>query len=200
MVALTFDDGPGAYTMRLLNCLQANNAKATFFMVGSSVPNYKSAVKKMASIGCELGNHSYSHSRMPAVSAADRSSEVARTNANIESAAGAQATVFRLPYGDGASNSAVLADIGLPSIYWSLDTRDWANTGNPQHTINTVLNTVRNGDIILMHDIHKSTVDAAETIIPALQKRGYQLVTVSQLAKYKGKTALQNGKTYYNFH
>ena len=89
--------------------------------------------------------------------------------------------------------------MGLPSIYWSIDTRDWANTGNPSHTVNAVLDHVKNGDIILMHDIHRSTVDAAEKIIPALRKRGYQLVTVSQLAKYKGKTTLHRGKTYYHF-
>lgn len=200
MVAVTFDDGPGPYTGRLLDCLEKNSAKATFFMVGSSVPNYKSVVKRMATLGCELGNHSYSHPKMSSLSDAARRSEVSRTSSNIKSAAGAYPTVFRLPYGDGASNSSVLSSLGLPSIYWSLDTRDWANTGNPQHTINAVLNNVKNGDIILMHDIHKSTVTAAETIIPALKKRGYQLVTVSQLAKYKGKTTLHSGKTYYNFH
>lgn len=88
---------------------------------------------------------------------------------------------------------------GFPSIYWSIDTRDWANTGNPQHTVSEVLNHVQNGDIILMHDIHYSSVTAAETIIPALQKRGYQLVTVSQLAQYKGKTKLKAGNTYRKF-
>lgn len=199
MVALTFDDGPGPYTTRLLNCLQKNGAKATFFMVGSSVPNYKSAVKKMASMGCELGNHSYSHPALTTLSYSRRRSQVTKTNNNIYKACGKYPTVFRLPYGDGHNNSAVLSSLGLPSIYWSIDTRDWANTGNPQHTINAVLNNVKNGDIVLMHDIHRSTVQAAETIIPALKKRGFQMVTVSQLAKYKGKTTLRSGKTYYNF-
>lgn len=199
MVALTFDDGPGIYTDRLLNCLQANGAKATFFLVGSSVPRYKNTVKRMATMGCELGNHSYSHPAFTTLSAASRASQVSMTNKNIYDAAGKYPTLFRLPYGDGHSNSSVLNALGLPSIYWSVDTRDWANTGNPQHTINAVLNSVKNGDIILMHDIHRSTVTAAETIIPELKRRGYQMVTVSQLAKYKGKTTLQTGKTYYNF-
>lgn len=199
MVALTFDDGPGPYTTRLLNCLQKNGAKATFFMVGSSVPNYKSAVKKMVSMGCELGNHSYSHPAFTSLSYSSRRSQVTQTNNNIYKACGKYPTVFRLPYGDGHNNSSVLSSLGLPSIYWSLDTRDWANTGNPQHTVNAVLNSVKNGDIVLMHDIHRSTVEAAETIIPALKKRGFQMVTVSQLAKYKGKTTLKSGKTYYNF-
>lgn len=199
MVALTFDDGPGPYTARLLNCLQNNGAKATFFMVGSSVSSYKSVVKRMANMGCELGNHSYSHPAFTTLSTSSMRSQVTRTNSKIKSAAGKAPTVFRLPYGDGASNRTVLSTLGLPSIYWSIDTRDWANTGNPQHTVNAVLNNVRNGDIILMHDIHLSTVKAAEIIIPALKKRGYQMVTVSQLAKYKGGTTMKSGKTYYKF-
>ncbi len=199
MVALTFDDGPGPYTNRLLDCLKKNHAKATFFMVGSSVPNHKSTVKKMAEMGCELGNHSYSHAAFSGLSDSAIASEVARTSGNIKNAARHGPTVARLPYGDGASNGRVLSALGLPSIYWSIDTRDWANTGNPSHTVKAVLDHVKNGDIILMHDIHRSTVDAAEKIIPALRKRGYQLVTVSQLAKYKGKTTLHRGKTYYHF-
>ncbi len=199
MVALTFDDGPGPYTDRLLKCLKKNGGKATFFMVGSNVSKYKKVVKKMADMGCELGNHSYNHLALTTLSNSSIRSEVSRTNAKIRAAAGKDPTLFRLPYGDGHSSSRVLSLLQLPSIYWSIDTRDWANTGNPQSTINAVLNNVKNGDIILMHDIHLSTVQAAEKIIPALKKRGYQLVTVSQLAKYKGKTNLKNGKTYYSF-
>lgn len=200
MVALTFDDGPGPYTDRLLNCLQANGAKATFFMVGSRVPSYRNTVKRMVSMKCELGNHSYSHPAFTTLSAASRASEVSRTKSNIYAAAGQYPTVFRLPYGDGYANSSVLSSLGLPSIYWSIDTRDWANTGNPQHTVDAVLGSVRNGSIILMHDIHYSTIVAAERIIPELKRRGYQMVTVSQLAKYKGKTTLRPGRTYFNFY
>ncbi|MDO4522719.1 MAG: polysaccharide deacetylase family protein [Eubacteriales bacterium] len=199
MVALTFDDGPGPYTDRLLNCLERNGAKATFFMVGSSVPSYKGTVSRMVKLGCELGNHSYSHPAFTSLSAESRQSQVSSANHNIYAAAGKMPTVFRLPYGDGAANAAVLGSLGLPSIYWSLDTRDWANTGSPQHTVNAVLNHVKSGDIVLMHDIHASTVQAAEQIIPALKARGYQMVTVSQLAKYKGKTVLKNGVTYHGF-
>ncbi len=199
MVALTFDDGPGRYTDRLLDCLKKNHAKASFFMVGSNVSRYKATVKKMAEMGCELGNHSYSHAAFSTLSAAGIASEVSRTSSSIRDAAGRGPTVLRLPYGDGASDGRVLSALGLPSIYWSIDTRDWANTGDPGHTVNAVLGHVRDGDIVLMHDIHQSTVTATEKIIPELRKRGYQLVTVSQLAKYKGKTTLQSGKTYYHF-
>lgn len=199
MIALTFDDGPGPYTNRLLNCLEKNQAKATFFMVGSSVSSYKKVVKRMASMGCELGNHSYSHPAFTTLSVAGMKSQVNNTNKKIKEASGQYPTVFRLPYGDGWNNGTVLNTLGLPSIYWSLDTRDWANTGSSSHTVNEVLNYVKSGDIVLMHDIHSATVQACEKIIPALKKRGYQMVTVSQLAKYKGKKNLRAGKTYMNF-
>lgn len=199
MVALTFDDGPGAYTDRLLECLEKNDAKATFFLVGTGINRYKSTVKRIADLGCELGNHSYDHPAFTSLSNSAIQSQIQRTSSLIRQAAGVNPTVARLPYGDGASNSRVLGAIGLPSIYWSIDTMDWANTGNPQHTVNEVLNYVKNGDIVLMHDIHRATVIAAEQIIPALKSRGYQLVTVSQLAKYKGKTTLKSGTTYRKF-
>lgn len=199
MVALTFDDGPGPYTNRLLNALQANGAKATFFMVGENVSGYKNTVKRMANMGCELGAHSYNHPAFTRLSTSQMRSQVSRTSDAIKNACGKRPTVFRLPYGDGHANGTVLSTLGLPSIYWSVDTMDWANTGSSQHTVNAVLNNVHNGDIILMHDIHSATVSAAERIIPALKSRGYQMVTVSQLAKYKGKTTLRAGKTYYSF-
>ena len=199
MVALTFDDGPGRYTSRLLNVLQKNGAKATFFMVGQNVSSYKNTVKRMANMGCELGNHSWDHSRLGIMSISGITQQVSRTNQAIKNASGKYPTVFRLPYGDGYNNSTVLNALGLPSIYWSIDTMDWANTGNSQHTVNEVLNNVKSGDIVLMHDIHYATVVAAEKIIPALKSRGFQMVTVSQLATYKGKTTLRAGKTYFHF-
>lgn len=199
MVALTFDDGPGAYTGRLLDCLERNHAKATFFMVGTNVANYKSTVKRMANLGCELGNHSYNHSSFTSLSYDSMRWQVTTTNNLIYSAAGAYPTLFRLPYGNGYNSSTVLSALQLPSIYWSIDPRDWANTGDPQHTVNAVLDSVQSGDIVLMHDIYYSTVRAAETIIPSLISRGYQLVTVSELAKYKGNTNLSAGRTYFHF-
>lgn len=199
MVALTFDDGPGPYTNRLLDCLEKNHARATFFMVGSSVGSYPGAVSRMVTLHCELGNHSWSHPAMTTLSNDSISSQFGNTSAKIRSVVGKYPTVARLPYGDGHNSSRVLSCIGLPSIYWSIDTMDWANTGNPQHTINEVLNHVQSGDIVLMHDIHSSTVTACETIIPALVSRGYQLVTVSELAQYKGGTQLSVGRTYYSF-
>ncbi len=199
MVALTFDDGPGKYTERLLKCLKKYNVKATFFMVGSRVPLYPKAVKLMANYGCELGNHTYDHPFLTKLSKASIKSQLSKTSANIKKACGETPTLVRLPYGDGAFSKTVLSVIEKPSIYWSIDTKDYMYLGNPQHTVDAVVKHVKSGDIVLMHDIHYSSVVAAEKIIPALIKKGYQLVTVSELAKYKGKTTLKNGKTYKEF-
>ena len=85
----------------------------------------------------------------------------------------------------------------MPMILWNIDTLDW-KTRNAQSTIDAVMKDVKDGDIILMHDIHSETIDAALQLIPRLQAEGYQLVTVSELAASKGKTLL-NGETYTDF-
>lgn len=196
MVALTFDDGPSRYTMKLLNALKKYNAKATFFMVGQNVSRYKSTVKKMASIGCELGNHTYDHPNLTNLSSSQISSQISRTNSAIRSATGKNATVMRPPY--GSYNSRVLSSVGMPAILWSVDTRDW-DTLNAYSTIYHVKNNVRDGSIILFHDLYSPTVNAAIELIPWLQKQGYQLVTVSEMAKYRtgGLTA---GKKYSSMY
>ena len=199
MVALTFDDGPSIYTPRLLAALKKYNAKATFFMVGDRVLTYSDSVRQMLEYGCELGNHSLTHTSMTTLSLAEIESEFSTTSRNIYSVCGRYPTVARLPYGDGHGSSAILNAIGLPSIYWSLDTEDWRNTGSSIATINAVMDNVKSGDIILMHDLYQATISAVETIIPALQERGFQLVTVSELARYKGNTTLAVGRTYYGF-
>lgn len=192
MVALTFDDGPGPYTERLLKCLKENNAAATFFVVGSSVERYKDTVKKAYQMGCEIGNHSWNHPQLTQLDQASLSAQIANTNRVIRSATGHNPTLLRPPY--GAYNSTVASAAGMPLILWEVDTLDW-KTRNVQSNIQAVMSNVKDGAIILMHDIHLPTVIAAETIIPQLKKKGYQLVTVSELARYKKKT-LQNGTAY----
>ena len=196
MVALTFDDGPGKYTMTLLKALEKYHAKATFFMVGSSVSSYPSTVKKMYKIGCELGNHSYDHSRLTSLSTGQIQSQISRTNTAIRSVCGHSATVMRPPY--GSYDSRVLSAAGMPALFWSIDTRDWA-TLNTYSSVSHVKRNVRDGSIILMHDIYSTSVNAAIELIPWLQKQGYQLVTVSEMAKYR-KGGLKAGRIYSNMY
>lgn len=195
MAALTFDDGPGPRTGELLDALAKYHAHATFFMLGSKVPSYPGDVKRMKELGCELGNHSYNHPDLSKMDEAGVKNQVDQTNQNIQNVAGQRATVMRPPY--GAVSSVVKSAVGMPMILWNIDTLDW-KTRNAQTTIDTVMEKVKDGDIILMHDIHTESVDAAIELIPKLIEKGYQLVTVSEMAAAKG-SSLQNGSTYTDF-
>ena len=195
MVALTFDDGPGERTGELLAQLEKYNAHATFFMQGKNILGKEDFVKKMKETGCELGNHSYDHPQLTKLSADKIANQIGTTNDLIQQAAGSTATVMRPPY--GAINDTVRSSVGLPMILWSIDTLDW-KTRNAQSSIDTVMNDVQDGDVILMHDIHTESIDAALVLIPKLEEAGYQLVTVSEMAKAKG-VALQNGEKYVDF-
>ena len=195
MVALTCDDGPGPRTTEILDQLKKYNAHATFFMLGKNVKSYPDAVKQMLKDGNELGNHSYDHQQLTKIDAASIAKEVNDTNENIKDICGSPATVLRPPY--GAINDTVKSSVGMPMILWNVDTLDW-KTRNTQSTIDEVMRNLKDGDIILMHDIHTQTVDAALQLIPKLEEEGYQLVTVSEMAAAKKKT-LENGAAYSDF-
>lgn len=189
MLALTFDDGPGQYTDALLDCLEANNAHATFFMLGQNVSSYPDTVKRMAEIGCELGNHSWDHLNLFELGFDQIAKEFSDTDNALISACGQASTVARAPYGNG--NQDIFDTVGKPFFMWSLDTMDW-NLLNEQADYDSVMNgDLTDGSIILMHDIHEPSVKAAIRLIPDLVAQGYKLVTVSELAEAKGVT-LQN--------
>lgn len=195
MVALTFDDGPGKRTGEILDVLEEYNAHATFFMLGQKVPSFQEEVKKMKEIGCELGSHSYDHTNLANLDDKGVKKQMSDTNANLKKAAGSTASVMRPPY--GSINDTVKANVGLPMILWNIDTLDW-KTRNVQKTIDAVMDHVEDGDIILLHDIHTETVDAAIELIPMLENAGYQLVTVSEMAAAKG-VELKDGGKYTDF-
>ena len=197
MVALTFDDGPSANaTGRILNVLQKYNAKATFFIVGSRLDSgsLKNLLKTADSLGCEIGNHTYSHKDLTKLNAAGIQSEISKTDVTVESIISKTPQLVRPTY--GKYNPAVLSAVNFPLICWSIDTEDWL-TRNADKTINNIKSNVKNGDIILMHDLYSSTADACETIIPYLIDKGYQLVTVSELFYYRG-IDLKAGNVYRN--
>ena len=199
MVALTFDDGPKAsVTDRILNSLEANGGRATFFMVGSNVTAGNTpTIQRMAALNCEVANHTNDHKYLTKLGADGIRSQVLSVNQKIQEACGVTPSLLRPPggYYDQPSLN-VLASMGMPAVMWSIDTRDWQHK-NPAKTISSVLEHVKDGDIILMHDIYSTTADAAEVIIPELVKRGYQLVTVSELAAYRGGMA--PGHVYNSF-
>lgn len=183
MVALTFDDGPaGSKTGRLLDALEQYGAHATFFIVGNRIPGDEENIKRAAAIGCEVGNHSNSHAKLTGLDDISVSNEIHPVAETIKSLTGQNTVICRPPY--GAIDERVQAIIDSPIILWSIDTRDW-ETKNAAQTVANIQQNVQDGDIILMHDIHAESVDAAVQIIPWLQQQGYQLVTVSELAYYK---------------
>lgn len=196
MVALTFDDGPGPKTMELLGYLEEYNARATFFMLGQNVPRYEEAVKKMVEIGCELGNHTYNHKDLAKLSIDEMKKQIQDTNQAVKDATGQNVTVMRPPY--GSVNEKVEENVGLPMILWSIDTLDW-KTRDAKKTVDNVMENVQDGDVILMHDIHAETIEAAKELILKLQEKGYQLVTVSEMAQARG-IALGTGKRYGRFY
>lgn len=196
MLALTFDDGPGAETEKLLEVLEKYNARATFFMVGTRVPQYPETIKKMQEIGCELGNHTSDHQNLTKLSDTEIKSVIQSVSDQVaEATGGSPTTVTRPPY--GAFDDHVKAAAPNPLIMWSVDTLDW-KTKNVESTVKSV-NSATDGDIVLMHDIHKTSVEAAIQVIPQLVEKGYQLVTVSEMAEARGVT-LENGGVYFSFY
>lgn len=185
-IAFTFDDGPGEYTDELLDCLEENNAHATFFMLGQNVGSWESTVQRMADIGCEIGSHSWDHLNLYDLSMDSVAKEFSDTDAALEKACGQKASVARAPYGNWSDD--IISTVGKPFFTWSLDSMDWSYLD-----VNKDYDAVMNGDltdgsIILMHDIHEPSVQAAIKMIPELVQKGYKLMTVSELAAAKGVT------------
>lgn len=180
-IALTFDDGPGAYTAALLDQLARDKASASFFVVGQNARVHPSLVARMAAEGHTVGNHTYTHPLLTRLSAAAQRTQIARTSRALVAAGAPTPTMLRPPY--GAFNAATKT-LGLALVNWNVDTEDWKNR-NAAKTTQRALAGARRGAIILMHDIHASTVKAVPGIIRALKAKGYTLVNLDTLL---GKT------------
>ena len=195
MVALTFDDGPFAPVgNQIMDCLAQYGGKATFYVVGNRCASYAAEMQRMAAEGHEIGNHTYEHKYLHKLSAEQIQYQVNKGSEAIQASCGVIPATVRLPGGN--KNATVLANVHQPIIMWSIDTLDW-KTKNTQSTVDKVLGSVRDGDIVLMHELYAQTGNAAVQIIPALVERGFQLVTVSELAQYRG--GLAGGRIYSAF-
>ena len=196
LVALTFDDGPGSYTMRLLDCLETYQVPATFFMVGTEVEAFPEAVKRMEALGCELGNHSYDHKELTKLDSSAIREEIEKVDELLTDLVGHGATVIRPPY--GSINDKVREAVGRPMVLWSVDTLDW-KTKDAYSALEEALVNVRDGSIILMHDIYETSVEAVEMLVPELLAQGYQFLTVHQLAEARG-AEMKDGIAYGSFY
>jgi len=195
MVALTFDDGPSKYTPRILNTLKQNDGRATFFVVGSRVSSYAQTVRDVIAQGSEVMGHSWDHRDLTTLSASGIRSELQKTNDAIHSAAGVRPAAFRPPYGSVSTTvKSVAKSMGLSLITWSVDPQDWESQ-NANTTYNRIMSHVKNGSIIICHDMYGSTAAAMERVIPELRRRDYQLVTVTELLTASGG-AMQPGVVY----
>lgn len=196
-LALTFDDGPyPKVTNRILDVLEENGAKATFFVMGNRLDTngdtYKDAVKRAYSLGCQIGNHTYSHKDLTKLSVNEIKKEISRANEIINTIVPMGDAALRPPY--GARNDKVYSTVKVPMITWSVDPEDWKSKDRDT-VVKNILDTVSDGDIVLMHDLYESTADAVEVVVPKLIEMGYELVTVNELFEIKGVT-LKAGSLY----
>lgn len=208
LIALTFDDGPhGTYTNRVLDILEKNNARATFFLVGYNIEKNVSTIKRAADMGCEIANHSQDHKNLTKLTPGEISKQVSGPNELVKSLAGIEIKLFRAP---GGNFNGVTDEVGMPLIQWSIDTEDWkhkdaANKGRSEaereaqlkKIADRVIKNANKGDIVLMHDIYGFTADLCELIIPGLVEKGFRLVTVSEMYEAYGKE-LKAGEVYYS--
>ena len=167
-VALTFDDGPSVYTSKLLDILRERNAKATFYVLGSQVSKRPDLLRRMKNEGHQIGNHTWSHADLTKISPERIGQEISKTDEVIKNITGNATSTVRPPY--GSVNSGVLIkfkELGKPSILWSVDTRDWLDR-NSQIVCSRAVSSARSGSVILLHDIHSTSVDAIPCIVDGL--------------------------------
>lgn len=191
-VALTFDDGPNYNTKRVLDILDKYNVPATFFVVGSRIRGNEDILKRMVDSGMEIGNHTFNHLLLTKYKEDKIREEIDSTSNLIFDVTGRYPTLFRPSY--GSYNKLIKEIVNTPIIIWDIDTLDW-KYHNSKKISNRVINKVKDGDIILMHDIYSASANALDIIIPSLKNKGYTFVTVSDLFYYKD-ISLEKGKVY----
>lgn len=177
-VAITFDDGPSDHTERVLRALRRSDAKATFFVVGREIPGREEVLRRIVDEGHEIGNHSVLHDPLPTAR------ELRAANRLIERAAGFRPCHFRPPGGRWDDRLVTrAARLGMTTVTWSVETRDWADQ-SPAAIRASVLEATEAGSIVLMHDgggDRSGTARVASRVIAELTRRGYELVTVTEL-------------------
>ena len=194
LVAITYDDGPCKLTNDLLDIYEEHGQVATFFELGQLIGTQPEAIKRMDGMGCEIGSHTWSHKNLTKISAGEVVSQMNRTDAALEKITGKKTTLMRPPY--GAVNGTARVSCGKPMIGWSVDTLDWQSR-NADKVVTVVKNAGDlDGQVILMHSLYESTLEATRELVPWLVENGYQLVTVSELFEYRFGELPESGKYY----
>ena len=183
VVALTFDDGPFTkVTNRIMDVLLEYEAGATFFVVGSRLEMYSDTLKRLYENGFEVASHTWSHKNLNKLTEKQITKEITRTLDGLKKYIPVENVLLRPPYGSADETVRGLAKTAL--INWSLDSEDWKSR-DAEKIIEHVLDTVQDGDIILMHDLYECTAEAVEYLVPELIERGYRPVSVSELFRIK---------------
>jgi len=191
LIALTFDDGPNpAHTPRLLDMLRRRNVKATFYVIGERAANHPDIIRRIVTEGHEVGNHTWTHPNLKKLSDDAVRRELNKTRDAIVSACGVQPRTMRPPYGAMFQKQRewVYREYGYPTVLWDVDPLDWKKPGSSV-VAQRLISGARNGSILLVHDLHGSSVDAIPQTIDTLLRQGYQFVTVSQLIAQKSVVA-----------
>lgn len=197
LVALTFDDGPsGRFTRKLLRGLEEREVHATFLLCGYRMEQYPALTEQILEQGHEIGLHGYSHKPLGDLCLRDITRELEMTMALVPQ--GTDVRLFRAPGGAcGPGIQKAARNAGLSVLLWSVDPRDWAT--EDAHSVETaVVEQLRDGDVILLHDMSDSSVDAALAIVDKMQAQGFRFVTISELAAAKG-IPLTPGQVYSHF-
>lgn len=179
MVALTFDDGPHpVYTERLLDGLKKRNVKATFFLIGKSADKYPELVKRMAEEGHLIGNHTMDHVRLNHKTYEEAIEQIRQSNQIISQITGQTPQYIRPPFGEWSKE--LQEEVDMTAVLWDVDPVDW-KVKNTETVVKRILKNARDGDIILLHDVYGTSVDAALEIVDQMQAEGYEFVTVDEI-------------------
>jgi len=196
-IAITFDDSPNKNrTNKILEYLKDNHFHATFFIVGEKAVYNKDLLINIKNNGNEIGSHTYNHGNMSKMDEKEIVEDYNKVNNIYKNMFNEDLKLLRPPYGIIKDSQINLLDVSY--IMWSIDTNDWRYR-NSDYLVNYVLNNIKDGDIILFHDSYDSTVSAIEKLLPILYSKGYQVMSVSELAKLKGYK-IENNQIYYNFN
>ena len=195
LIAITFDDGPRrSTTTRLLDGLAERGVQATFFLIGEQVEGNEDVLKRMDDEGHQIGIHTYDHVKLTGLNKTDFDAQVDRTRSILKGVLGHNDFLLRPPY--GMTDNGVKTWAGCPIILWSIDPEDWDDK-NTARVVEHVVSRARDGDIILLHDIYPSSVEAALQIVDKLHERGFYFVTVSELFAAR-HLPLEDGHIYRN--
>lgn len=215
MLALTFDDGPNSVnTEKILDLLEQYDAKATFFICGENLDiETRSVFQEAIQLGCEIGNHTFSHKNMTALSEKELLEEIRKTNEKIAFHSGTdyQCKLYRPPYGlidAEVMNTLYDNGIRMHSIHWSSDSMDWdyqdryadqliSREDAIEGAFETIVSQTKEGTVILMHDVHSITPDILKLVLEKYTAEGYSFVTVSELFGFEENASKE---TYFNLY